>query len=66
MKAGQEAFKSIIRSFYRNSASVFIIYNVTRRDSFENVDAWVSEVREHAHTEIILGLIGNKNDLDSL
>ena len=39
---------------------------MTRRDSFENIDAWVSEVREHAHNEIILGLIGNKTDLESL
>uniref|UniRef100_A0A915CUK5 Uncharacterized protein n=1 Tax=Ditylenchus dipsaci TaxID=166011 RepID=A0A915CUK5_9BILA len=41
--AGQEKFKSITRSYYRNSVGVIIVYDITNRKSFDHVVDWLSE-----------------------
>ena len=74
LKAGQEAFKSIIRSFYRNAAAVFLVYCINkfftiifyiRRDTFDNIGEWIKEVKNHSHKDVIIVLIGNKSDLEA-
>jgi Ras-related protein Rab-2A len=60
--AGQEAFKSITRSFYRGSIGCLIVYDVTDRKSFESLESWINDVRRFEPT-IIIVLIGNKIDL---
>jgi len=60
--AGQESFKAIVRSFYRNAAAIFVTYDVNRRRSFENLGEWLEEVRNSADAGSILVLIGNKVD----
>ncbi|KRX00180.1 P-loop containing nucleoside triphosphate hydrolase [Pseudocohnilembus persalinus] len=60
--AGQETFKSLVRSFYQKSAAAFIVYNVTKRNSFEQLDNWLEEIKQNAHQDIVTVLIGNKID----
>ena len=59
--AGQEKYKGLIPSYVRNSSIVFIVYNVSHRDSFDNVGNWISFVKNIEKTTMIL--CGNKIDL---
>eukprot|EP01064_Diplonema_japonicum_P023959 TRINITY_DN3439_c6_g1_i1.p1 TRINITY_DN3439_c6_g1~~TRINITY_DN3439_c6_g1_i1.p1 ORF type:complete len:225 (+),score=46.98 TRINITY_DN3439_c6_g1_i1:54-728(+) len=60
--AGQERFKSLIPSYIRDSKVAVIVYDVTSRISFENVDSWVDDVRSERGDAIAVVVIGNKSD----
>ncbi|CAK9317835.1 unnamed protein product [Citrullus colocynthis] len=62
--AGQETFKSITRSFYRGAIGALLVYDVTRRETFNNLNSWLRDIRELADFNISIMLIGNKVDLD--
>jgi len=62
--AGQEIFRSITRSYYRDSACAIIVYDITDRNSFEKVEDWIRDVRNLAPPDCILVLFGNKVDLE--
>lgn len=62
--AGQEAFKSITRSYYRAAAGALLVYDVTSEDSFENVKTWLDEARNNGNEEMVICLVGNKIDLE--
>jgi len=63
--AGQESFKSITRSYYRGAHGALLVYDITRRDSFNSLKGWLAEVRENSK-EMVIMLIGNKSDLENL
>ncbi|KAI8874493.1 ras-domain-containing protein, partial [Backusella circina FSU 941] len=63
--AGQESFRSITRSYYRGAAGALLVYDITRRDTFENLTTWLDDVRQHANPNTVIMLIGNKCDLES-
>jgi len=63
--AGQEAFRSITRSYYKSSTCAFIIYDITNKKSFENVSSWLTECREMCYKDILICLVGNKTDLEN-
>ena len=61
--AGQEKFRSLAKIFYQNAAAAILVYDITRRDSFDNInDFWIKEIEENAPNDIILGIAGNKSD----
>jgi Ras-related protein Rab-6A len=60
--AGQEKYKGLIPSYVRNSSIVFIVYDISSRTSFENVQNWISFVKNIEKTTMIL--CGNKTDLN--
>ena len=62
--AGQEAFRSITRSYYKNSTCAFIVYDITSRKTFDNVIIWLKECKEMCYKDILICLVGNKTDLD--
>ena len=62
--SGHEAFKSLTKSYYKSSAGVMIIYDITNRESFNNVQSWLEEIREHANPKFTGILVANKNDLE--
>ncbi|CAD8084180.1 unnamed protein product [Paramecium sonneborni] len=62
--AGQEAFKSITRSYYRGSIGGILVFDVTSRQSFENVAKWNQEIQGYACDKIEMTLVANKIDLD--
>jgi|LauGreDrversion4_2_1035121.scaffolds.fasta_scaffold15115_2 small GTP-binding protein len=62
--AGQESFRSITRIFYRGAHCVFLTYDITREETFNNVLEWLKEVKQHANPEILIYLIGNFCDLE--
>ena len=61
--AGQENFLAITRSFYKNSACALIVYDITKRKSFENVMTWIKECENECSDNIVKVLVGNKSDL---
>ncbi|OHT15246.1 GTP-binding protein YPTC4 [Tritrichomonas foetus] len=61
--AGQEIFRSITRSYYRDSACAIIVYDITDRTSYEKVGDWIRDVRNLAPPDCQLVLVGNKLDL---
>jgi len=62
--AGQESFRSITRSYYRGAHGALLVYDITRRETFNHLKGWLTEVREHSNKEMVIMLIGNKNDLE--
>ena len=62
--AGQEAFRSITRTYYKSSTCAFIVYDITDKKSFENVLTWLNECRDTCYKDILICLIGNKSDLE--
>lgn len=52
------------RSFYRNSAAVILVYSIANEGSLNSLRGWLKEVRDNAHEDIIVVLIGNKCDLE--
>jgi Ras-related protein Rab-2A len=62
--AGQESFRSITRSYYRGAAGALLVYDITRRDTFQHLGRWLEEAKQHAQENMVSLLIGNKNDLD--
>ncbi|XP_065017781.1 ras-related protein RABB1c-like [Musa acuminata AAA Group] len=61
--AGQEAFGSITRSYYRGAAGALLVYDITRRETFNHLASWLEDAREHAGANVTIMLIGNKCDL---
>jgi Ras-related protein Rab-2A len=61
--AGQESFRSITRSYYRAAVAAMLVFDVTRRESFEHLSTWLSETANYPMMTIVL--VGNKADLDS-
>ena len=62
--AGQENFKSITRSYYKNSACALIVYDITRRVSFENLSDWIEDCKNSSPKTVFMVLVGNKCDLE--
>lgn len=62
--AGQESFRSITRSYYRGAAGALLVYDITRRETFENLSVWLEDARQHANPNTVIMLIGNKSDLE--
>jgi Ras-related protein Rab-2A len=60
--AGQDRFRSIIRSYYRGAAGALLVYDITRRESFDHVSQWLQEARANADPELVITLVGNKCD----
>ena len=61
--AGEEAYRSITRSYYKSSACVFIVYDISDRKTFDDVDLWLKDCREICFKNVQIYLIGNKSDL---
>ena len=64
-QAGQESFRSITRSYYRGAAGALLVYDITRRDTFNHLVSWLDDARQHAHSNMTVMLVGNKSDLSA-
>ena len=62
--AGQENYRSITRSYYRNTICAFMVYDITCRKSFEDIKVWLDEAKTYGNGSIYYVLIGNKCELD--
>lgn len=60
--AGQERFRSIIRSYYKDADIILICYDVTNKETYNNVKKWVDDAHNFGNSKHII-IIGNKLDL---
>lgn len=64
--AGQERFRSVTRSYYRNSVGGMLVFDMTSRDSFDHVKEWHDEVCERVQPyKVLFILVGQKSDMDA-
>ncbi|KAI3848453.1 hypothetical protein MKW92_022808 [Papaver armeniacum] len=61
--AGQERFRAITSSYYRGALGAMLVYDLTRRATFDNLRKWLEELRRFANTDMVIVLVGNKSDL---
>jgi small GTP-binding protein len=61
---GQELYRSLITNFYRNTSLAIMVYAINSKDSFENIEMWLRELRTHSSPDAKVFLIGNKVDLE--
>ena len=62
--AGQENFRSITRAYYKNSACALVVYDISNRESFDNISSWIEDCKSQSPQTIFMVLVGNKNDLE--
>lgn len=63
--AGQERYRAVTSAYYRGAVGAFLVYDITKRQSFEHIPRWLEELRGHADKNIVIMLIGNKSDLEN-
>ena len=62
--AGQEKYKALTKFFYKDAAVCILVYDVTRKESFQSLkDYWYSQLKENSEPDIVIGVAGNKSDL---
>lgn len=63
-EAGQEVYRSITRSYYRGTIGAILVYDITNRKSFENIQKWIDEINTYAmNDKVTILIVGNKEDL---
>lgn len=63
--AGQERYRAVTSAYYRGAVGAMLVYDITKRQSFDHIPRWLEELRNHADKNIVIILIGNKSDLES-
>lgn len=58
--AGQDSFRSITRSYYRGAAGVLLVYDITRKSSFDHLSSWLDDLHMHGGKDMVITLVGNK------
>lgn len=64
--AGQERYRAITSAYYRGAVGALLVYDIAKHQSYENVNRWLKELRDHADSNIVIMLVGNKSDLKHL
>ncbi|XP_041356350.1 ras-related protein Rab-11B-like isoform X2 [Gigantopelta aegis] len=64
--AGQERYRAITSVYYRGAVGALVVFDITKQQSFQNLEKWLEEIREHADQEVCIMLVGNKADLRHL
>jgi Ras-related protein Rab-2A len=64
--AGQETYKSVTRSYFRGASGALLVFDLSRRQTFQHVTDWLNDLRQIAEPDIVVILVGNKADLTQL
>ncbi|RWV87326.1 hypothetical protein GW17_00050692, partial [Ensete ventricosum] len=64
--AGQERYRAITSAYYRGAVGALLVYDITKKQTFDNVRRWLRELRDHADSNIVIMMVGNKSDLHHL
>ena len=55
-----------IKRYYRGAVGALLVYDISKHSTYENVERWLKELRDHADSNIVISLVGNKSDLRHL
>lgn len=66
MNLGQERYRAITSAYYRGAVGALLVYDIAKHLTYENVERWLKELRDHADQNIVIMLVGNKSDLRHL
>ena len=61
--AGQERYRSITSAYYKGAHGALIVYDITRKDSFDSVEKWLSDLKNNGEEKMVIMVIGNKCDM---
>lgn len=64
--AGLERYRAITSAYYRGAVGALLVYDITKHLTYESAERWLKELYDHADPHIVVMLVGNKRDLDSL
>ena len=64
--AGQERYRSITSTYYKGAKGAFIVYDITRKSTFDNIDKWIGDLKNNGDENMIVYLVGNKSDLNDM
>ncbi|CAO3610637.1 unnamed protein product [Cunninghamella echinulata] len=64
--AGQERYRAITSAYYRGAVGALLVYDISKQSTYESVSRWLKELRDHADSNIVIMLVGNKSDLRHL
>jgi Ras-related protein Rab-11A len=56
--AGQERYRAITSAYYRGAVGALLIYDITKKQTFENIQRWLRELRDHADSNIVIMMVG--------
>ena len=62
--AGDDGYLDIRNEFYKDTHSAFLIYDVTKKSTFENLNSWIEELNKFQSEKVHIVLVANKIDLD--
>uniref|UniRef100_A0A1J3DPG8 Ras-related protein RABA4b n=1 Tax=Noccaea caerulescens TaxID=107243 RepID=A0A1J3DPG8_NOCCA len=62
--AGQERYRAVTSAYYRGAVGAMLVYDITKRETFDHIPRWLEELRAHADKNRVIILIGNKSDLE--
>ncbi|CAD8114469.1 unnamed protein product [Paramecium primaurelia] len=61
--AGQERYQTITQTYYKGAMGIILVFAVNDKETFNDIDKWMNQIKQHASDNIIKVLIGNKTDL---
>jgi small GTP-binding protein len=61
---GQEAYRSLIKTFFNNSSLAIIVYAIDSRKSFDSIEEWIRQCKTLCSPDTKFFLIGNKSDVE--
>ncbi|KAG6517218.1 ras-related protein RABA5c-like [Zingiber officinale] len=64
--AGQERFRAVTSAYYRGAVGALVVYDISRRTTFDSIPRWLQELNTHCDTTVAKILVGNKCDLENI
>merc|ERR1719146_246863 len=63
--AGQERYRSLAPMYYRGAAAAIVVYDITKKDSFNGAKSWEKELQRRGDPNVVIALAGNKADMEN-
>lgn len=61
--AGQERYRTITNAYYKGADGIIIVFDITNRESFLNIDSWLEEINKNVGDDVLIMIFANKSDL---
>ncbi|OHT03267.1 Vacuolar protein sorting-associated protein 21 [Tritrichomonas foetus] len=63
--AGQETYQSLAPIYFLNSMIAFVVFDITQRSTFQNINSWITQLGEYGNSEVVIAIVANKIDLET-